>query len=138
MAKGRKSNIFIIAIAVLAGSVALARCTHDRDATLAPTDMPQGPLHYQAEINPTTIPCLVGNALNERLDQIENQQSYRPVSEAKLEHGDTLRIFSDAAGAFIVYVIGPDATGAEEGCEVARGTGFRTTEQQKNAVAPAP
>lgn len=93
------------------------------------TTLPQSVLHYPADpVNGEgTIECFL-------------EEQYKTLVAEKLAAGatlaaraelgtDQLEIYANEDGGFFAYVVGPDAIGQTEACEVAAGNGWRVLQR---------
>ena len=87
--------------------------------------LPKSVLHYSGEDTrgTPTVNCYLEQAYKDLIAGRIEENGAKLVASAQM-NGDAIEIYTTAHDEFFVFVIGPDATGRTEACEVAHGTGW--------------
>ncbi len=90
--------------------------------------LPESVLHYPSAQPDTgkdnSILCYLAAEYDALTRKLMNEHDATLAARANLE-SEKIEIYAAQDGEFSVFVIGPDAIGQQEACEVARGDGWR-------------
>lgn len=107
------------------GLLAMADWGGKKTGAMVASTLPQSVMSYPDELagDPRNIPCYAGEKYNAFMTE-KSAAGYKLAVAGNVSDGDRMEIHTAPNGDYIVIVRGPDAAGANEGCQVTEGWNF--------------